>query len=107
MHFGRKLHLLLNSRPGAPSSHFEPHLGQAELALDHAKRMLHLGPDAGLAVFFLLDPVFALPSGTRTASGRAHSAVADYVKALIRGGCDEMTRNLVEILITRFKGVPS
>jgi hypothetical protein len=27
----------------------------AELALDHAERMLHLGPDAGLQVFDLVE----------------------------------------------------
>ena len=42
----------------------ESHLHQAELALDHAKRVLDLRADAGLAVFRFATCFLALPSGS-------------------------------------------
>jgi hypothetical protein len=39
---------------------FESHLHEAELPLDHAERVLALGPHAGLLMFLLLDPSLGL-----------------------------------------------
>jgi hypothetical protein len=92
------LHSLKNSLPGHPQIAQRKqrdqlrrvlgqapvaHLHEAELALDHPKRMPHLGPDAGLDLLQLLDQsVTAAAVVQRLALARSHRHVPVHSRRL-------------------------